>query len=87
MITRALLASAAGALLALVVNLFIDFVTMLPFGFDIRGFAHSVIIAISQAIDVFIYTAPIVVLACLLLWLWLKAHPREYEVTGLVDEL
>lgn len=86
-ITRGLLASAAGALLVLVGGIVIDFFTMLGFGFDIRGLAHSVIVAVGTAVDVFIYTTPIVLLAAVLLWLWLREHPREYEVAGLIDEL
>jgi len=86
-ITRGLLASAAGTVLVLVVAIVVDFITMLGFGFDIRGFAHSVIVAIGTAVDVFIYTTPIVALAAVLLWLWLREHPREYEVSGLIDEL
>lgn len=86
-ITRGLLASAAGAVLVLVVNVVVEFVTMLGFGFDIRGLAHTGITAIGTAANVFIYTTPIVVLAAVLLWLWLRDHPREYEVSGLIDEL
>ncbi len=86
-ITRGLLASAAGSVLVLVVNVVVEFVTMLGFGFDIRGLAHTGITAIGTAVNVFVYTTPIVVLAAVLLWLWLREHPREYEVSGLIDEL
>ena len=86
-ITRGLLASAAGAVLVLVVNFVIDLVRLVGFGFDIRGFAHAVITEVGQAVDVFIYTTPIVLLGAVLLWLWLRAHPRDYEVAGLIDEL
>ena len=86
-ITRGLLASAAGAVLVFVVSLVVDVVTMAFYVFDIRGFAHSGVIAISTAINVFIYTTPIVILGAVLLWLWLRDHPREYEVSGLIDEV
>jgi hypothetical protein len=86
-VTRGLLASAVGALLVLVVNFVIDLVRLVGFGFDIRGFAHAVITEVGQAVDVFIYTTPIVLLGAVLLWLWLRAHPRDYEVAGLIDEL
>jgi hypothetical protein len=86
-ITRGLLASAAGTVLVFVVNVVVGFVTMLGFGFDVRGFAHSVVIAIGTAVNVFIYTTPIVLLAVVLLWFWLREHPREYEVFGLIDEV
>ncbi len=86
-ITRGLLASAAGAVLVFVVSVFVDVVTMARYVFDIRGFAHSGVIAVSTAVNVFIYTTPIVFLAAVLLWLWLREHPREYEVAGLIDEV
>jgi len=86
-IMRGLLASAVGSVLVLIVAIGMGFVTMIGFGFDIRGFAHSVIVAIGTAVNLFIYTTPIVVLAAVLLWLWLREHPREYEVSGLIDEL
>lgn len=86
-ITRGLLASAAGAVLVFVVSLFVDVVTMIRYVFDIRGFAHSGVIAVGTAVDVLIYTTPIVVLGAVLLWLWLRDHPREYEVSGLIDEV
>ena len=86
-IMRGLLASAAGAVLVFVVSLFVDVVTMIRYVFDIRGFAHSGVIAVGTAIDVLIFTTPIVVLGAVLLWLWLREHPREYEVAGLIDEV
>ena len=86
-IMRGLLASAVGSVLVLIVAIGTGFVTMIGFGFDIRGFAHSVIVAIGTAVNLFIYTTPVVVLAAVLLWLWLREHPREYEVSGLIDEL
>lgn len=86
-ITRGLLASAAGGVLVLVVGLFVDLVVYLGAGFSIRGYAHSVIIDIGTAVNVVIYTTPIVLLAAVLLWLWLRANPRDYEVSGIIDEL
>jgi hypothetical protein len=86
-ITRGLLASAAGAVLVFVVSLFIDAVSMIRYVFDIRGLGHSGVIAVGTAIDVVIYTTPIVILGAVLLWLWLREHPRDYEVSGLIDEL
>lgn len=86
-LTRALLASAFGAIVVLIVSVVVDFVRMLGFGFDIRGFAHSVILAISHAIEVFITMTPLVMFAAVLLWLWLREHPRDYEVLGLIDEV
>ena len=86
-ITRTLLASAAGALLVLIVAVVVDLVAFLRLGFDIHGFAHSVIVAISQGVGIFITTTPVVVLAGVLLWLWLRDHPREYAVSGLIDEI
>ena len=86
-ITRGLLASAAGAVLVFAVSLFVDVVTMVRYVFDIRGFAHSGVIAVGTAIDVLIFTTPIVILGAVLLWLWLRDHPREYEVSGLIDEV
>jgi MFS family permease len=86
-ITRGLLASAAGGVLVFVVSLFIDLLTMARYVFDIQGAAHSLVIAFSTAINVIIFTTPIVILGAVLLWLWLREHPREYEVSGLIDEL
>ena len=85
--TRGLLASAAGALLVFVVSLVISVVTQIGYGFDIRGFGHAVIMDIGTTANVFIFTTPIVLFAAVLLWLWLRAHPREYEVSGLIDEV
>lgn len=86
-ITRGLLASAAGAVFVFVVSIVVQFVTMIRYVFDIRGFAHSGVIAVSTGVNVLIFTTPIVLLAAVLLWLWLREHPREYEVSGLIDEV
>ena len=86
-VTRALLASAAGSVLVVVVTLFIDLVGLIAHGFELHSFAHSGIFAIGRGVDAFIYSTPVVVLAAVLLWLWLRAHPRDYAVVGLIDEL
>jgi hypothetical protein len=86
-ITRGLLASVAGGVVVLVVALVIATVTQVQYVFDIRGMAHSVVIALTTGVNTVIYTTPVVLLAAVLLWLWLRDHPREYEVSGLIDEL
>ena len=86
-ITRGLLASAAGGVVVLLVSVVTTFATMVTYVFDIRGLAHGLIVSLGTAVNVVIYTTPIVLLGAVLLWLWLRAHPREYEVSGLIDEL
>lgn len=86
-ITRGLLASAAGTVLALLVSIVVDLVTLVGLGFSGRGFAHSVIVDLGRACELFIFTTPVVLLAAVLLLLWLREHPRDYEVAGLIDEL
>jgi len=39
------------------------------------------------AIQVFVWITPLVMFAGVLLWLWLRDHPREYEVAGIIDEV
>ncbi len=98
-VTRGGLAAFAGAALAGVVAIVIGFVSALPIsvtpfgnsffdgGFDGALFLSttvgSLIGIITQAMAVF----PLVALAAVLLWVWLREHPREYEIAGLIDEL
>ena len=87
-LTRAGLASLAGSLLVIVVDLILGLVwAFSPTGFDSTEFLQSVVEALSTGLHVFIFTTPLVMFAGLMLWLWLRDHPREYAVAGLIDEL
>jgi hypothetical protein len=86
-ITRGLLATAAGAVVMLIVTLFVDLLRQVAAGFDARSFGIEAALDIQGALNVIIFRSPIVLLAAVLLWLWLREHPREYEVSGLIDEL
>jgi len=96
-LTRAALASAAGSLLILLVGTVVALLTFL--GVDINGvqvidggmngtlLAQGCLLALAHAAQAFIFKTPVVMLAGVLLWLWLREHPREYDVSGLIDEV
>ena len=56
-------------------------------GVNFQVFGQNSLDAISYGVGTFIFFTPIVMLAGMLLWLWLRDHPREYAVAGLIDEL
>lgn len=98
-LTRGALAAVVGSLLVLIVAVFVSLVYAfgtagsqggIVFGvqfFNIRDFAHGVVGAGGTAAGTFVSTIPLVLFATVLEWLWLRAHPRDYAVVGLVDDL
>lgn len=84
-LTRAVLASACGVILVMIVQIAGALLTL--FGSSLEAFVQRVFDALSNGASAFVSMTPLVLLACVLLWLWLREHPRDYEVAGLVDEL
>jgi hypothetical protein len=98
-LTRAALAAACGVVLADVVTIVLAFFGSLSatgsvFGnsfpipsFNGGTFVSTLLGTLAYAIPYFLSTLPIVVLACVFLWLWLRDHPREYAVAGIIDDV
>ena len=87
-ITRAGLAGLTASVLVILVNLVLGLVrSVSAAGFDPTSFLQSVVAALNTGLSTFIFQTPLVMLAGVLLWLWLRDHPREYAVAGLIDEL
>lgn len=98
-LTRAGLATLAGAVLVIIANvLFAVFGAFSPTGslsgnsfptpgFDGSYLVQGMIAALAAGLNAVISKAPLVLLAGVLLWLWLRDHPREYAVSGLIDEI
>ncbi len=87
-ITRAGLAALAGSIVVILVNLVVGLVGSLSGGgFDSTLLLQSVVGAFTTGLGIFIFKTPVVMFAGVLLWLWLRDHPREYAVAGLIDEL
>ena len=97
-ITRSLLAVAAGGLIVFLVQLLgslfrsFDSSAGQVFGWAAGFFttvssneqwAFSIYTALSTAISLI----PLTVLAGVLLWVWLQAHPAKHPVSGLIDEV
>lgn len=91
-VTRSALAAAAGGLMMIVVNVVIGLVDAVS-GLSVSGtfdeaqFGQAMIGAGSSAMRALILYTPMVVLAGIVLWIWLRDHPREYDVSGLIDEV
>ena len=89
-LTRGALAAAAGGILVLVVNFVISLVGAFSLGtlyFHLQEFLQGSINAVSTGAGMFIAELVAVLFASVLLWFWLKQHPREYTVSGLIDEV
>ena len=95
-VTRALLATAVGAVIAFVVSsviVLVQTVTSAASEVATRGVFElsslspglGILGAVTTAATAFIASVPLVVLACVLLWLWLRDHDREYPVEGMLD--
>ncbi len=99
-ITRSLLAVAGGAVIVFLVQLVgmlfqsFDRSAGLVFGWASGffstlssnadwAFSNSLYVALSTAINLI----PLTVLAGVLLWIWLRAHPAKHEVSGLIDQV
>lgn len=97
-VTRALLAAAAGTLLTVVVVMIVSLITAVAgipsvFGGDqdlggvLDDFGHGVLRGVLGALQALVNLAATVVLAAVLLWGWLQRRPREHPVTGSLDEV
>lgn len=92
-ITRSLLATIVGAVVAGVIDLGIGLFDAFvgPLG-AMTGFnGHAAVVASGRAIatagDYFISEVPLVILAGVLLWIWLERHPRNHQVAGFIDDV
>lgn len=81
--TRGALATAAGAILVIVAQLVIAVVAALDGG----DLATDALLALLTGAASFVSYLVYVLFASVLLWLWLRAHPRDYAVSGLIDEV
>ena len=98
-LTRGLLVAAIGGGLAIVVAiigaLFGAFNYSAGFssnivanlGYDFGSVVSGIGAAISTGLTLFVNALPLVLLACVLLWIWLERHPRNHQVAGIVDEV
>jgi hypothetical protein len=96
-ITRAILAAGIGCaltfLVAVLLSVAVQFGQAVPNAFagsitvDARGIFEGIIRSFGSALAQFIGLIPLVVLAGILEWLWLEQHPRQHEVSGLVDDV
>lgn len=95
-LTRAALAAACAGLVHLVFGIAIALLAW--FGADVNAFApfaawdgamllQNVFRSLMGAIQTLIWITPLVMFACVLLWLWLRDHPRDYAVAGIIDEV
>lgn len=86
--TRGGLATAAGAILVIIAQVIIALVSALGGDdFDSAQLARDVILGALTGVASFINYLILVLFASVLLWLWLRAHPRDYAVSGLIDEV
>lgn len=86
--TRGGLAAGAGAILVIVAHLVIAVVEAVsPGPFDGEQLARDSLLAVLTGVSSFIDCLVLVLFASVLLWLWLRAHPRDYAVSGLIDEV
>ena len=86
--TRGGLATAAGAILVIVAQLVIAVVDAVsPGPFDGEQLAGDAVLGVLTGVSSFINHLILVLFASVLLWLWLRAHPRDYAVSGLIDEV
>lgn len=86
--TRGALATAAGAILVIVAEFVIAVVAAVsPGPFDGRALANDTLLALLAGASAFVSHLILVLFASMLLWLWLRAHPRDYAVSGLIDEV
>lgn len=81
--TRGALATAAGAILVIIAQLVIALVAALDGG-DLR---RDALLSLITGASAFVSHLILVLFASVLLWLWLRAHPRDYAVSGLIDEV
>ena len=86
--TRGGLATAAGAILVILAHLVITAVEALDGGgLDARELAQGAVADVLAGAGSFVNFLIPVLFASVLLWLWLREHPRDYAVSGLIDEV
>ncbi len=88
-LTRAALAAAMGGVVVVVVNFALAFFTSFGggLGFNTLDFTLDSVAAITNGLGSLVGNFAVTLLAGLLLWFWLRAHPRDYDIAGLIDEL
>lgn len=99
-ITRSLLAVAAGAAVVFLVYLLGGLLGQISssegmvfgwaaavFGSVVSTFGSALSNAVHGALGMAINLAPLTVLAGVLLWVWLRSHPAKHPVAGLIDEV
>ena len=91
-LTRALLASGIGAALVAFVWLAVAGVEAVGRLFDLAtaefalfAFGSAAFAGAQRAALAFVGMTPLILLAGVLLWLWLREHTRDYDVTGMLD--
>lgn len=91
-LTRALLASGIGSALVAFVWLVVSGVEAAGRLFDpeaaefaLFAFGSAAFAGVQRAGLAFVATTPLILLAGVLLWLWLREHSRDYDVTGMLD--
>ena len=99
-ITRSLLAVAAGAVVVFLVYLSGGLLSQVSssegmvfgwayavFGSLVSTFGSALSNAVYGALGTAINLIPLTVLAGVLLWVWLRGHPAKHPVAGLIDEV
>ena len=91
-LTRAPLASGVGAVLVSFVWLVVGAVEAVGRLLDpdtaesaLFAFGSAAFAGVQRAGLAFVETTPLVLLAGVLLWLWLRGHSRDYDVSGTLD--
>ena len=93
-LTRGALAAAAGSVLVILVGVVVALLEGVGSavqsgigGGALPGVLDRSILALSTGVGAFVIEIVAVLFASVLLWLWLREHPRSYEVSGLIDEV
>ncbi|MET3768706.1 hypothetical protein ABIB15_001390 [Marisediminicola sp. UYEF4] len=91
-LSRALLASGIGAALVAFVWLVVGGVETVGRLFDsetaefaLFAFGSAAFSGVQRAGLAFVETTPLILLSGVLLWLWLREHTRDYDVSGMLD--
>lgn len=84
--TRGALATAAGAILVVLAQIVISVADAMR-GEGFGGFARDATLGALTGAASFVNYLVLVLFSSVLLWLWLRAHPRDYAVSGLIDEV
>lgn len=96
-IARGILAGVIGSLLVFITSIVLvlvgvfeasgSFITStFPWPSVESGLA-DVLMSLSMALSYLVHLLPVVILAAVLLWHWLRTHDREHSVSGILDEV